>query len=85
LDAFSDADHVIVTEVFAARERKNGVISGEYLAGEIEHHDVQFISDFNEIVELLAQKVQTGDAVVTLSAGDANEVGRLFLEKLRGT
>jgi UDP-N-acetylmuramate--alanine ligase len=83
--AFSDADHVIVTEVFAARERKNGVISGEYLAGEIEHHDVQFISDFNEIVELLAQKVQTGDAVVTLSAGDANEVGRLFLEKLRGT
>jgi UDP-N-acetylmuramate--alanine ligase len=83
--AFSDADHVIVTEVFAAREKGDNVISGEYIASEIEHNDVQFISDFNEIVELLAQKVQSGDAVVTLSAGDANEVGQLLLKKLTGS
>jgi UDP-N-acetylmuramate--alanine ligase len=82
--AFQDADHVIITEVFGAREVQNGTITGAYIATQIEHPDVQFMSDFKQIAEYLAQKVQRGDAVVTLSAGDANEVGRLLLKKLTG-
>lgn len=82
--AFKDADHVIVTDVFGAREEQDSTITGEYIANEIEHQDVEYIGDFNQIADLLAQKVQSGDAVVTLSAGDANQVGRLLLQKLRG-
>jgi UDP-N-acetylmuramate--alanine ligase len=82
--AFGDAAHVIVTDVFGAREEQNGMISGELVASEIEHQDVEYVDDFDKIAEFLAQKVQSGDVVVTLSAGDANEVGRLLLLKLRG-
>jgi UDP-N-acetylmuramate--alanine ligase len=83
-NAFKDADHVIVTDVFGAREEQNGIISGAFIADEIGHQDVQYIGDFDQIAKLLAQKVQSGDAVVTLSAGDANEVGRLLLQILSG-
>jgi UDP-N-acetylmuramate--alanine ligase len=82
--AFGDADHVIVTEVFGAREEADGVISGEFVANEIDHVDVRFIGDFNEIAEELARNVRVGDVVVTMSAGDANQVGRNLLKILEG-
>ncbi len=84
LSAFQDADHVIVTEVFAAREEPNGIVSGESLARKIEHRDVHFMSSFEEISSYLASRVRPGDVVVTLSAGDANRIGKLLLEVLRG-
>jgi UDP-N-acetylmuramate--alanine ligase len=84
ITAFHDADHVIVTDVFGARETPDGVISGAYLAGQIDHPDVEHIQDFKMLAEHLAECVRVGDVVVTLSAGDANQVGKLLLELLRG-
>lgn len=82
--AFTDTDHLIVTEVFGAREEADADFSGETIAGEIDHRDVRFMNDFNKIAELLAQNLKRGDVLITLSAGDANEVGRIFLNNLRG-
>lgn len=84
ITAFEDADHVIITDIFAAREQPNGSISGQGLAQQIQHDDAIFISDFDQAAEQLALRAETGDVIVTLSAGDANRVGRLFLERLRG-
>jgi len=84
ITAFEDADHVIVTDVYAAREQPNGSITGQMLAQEIRHPDVTYIGDFNQLAEELEKRVKPGDVVVTLSAGDANKVGKLLLERLRG-
>jgi len=83
LKAFSDADHVIVAEVFRAREDPDGSISGKILSKQIDHPDVSFGADLNDIALDLSKKVHPGDVVVTLSAGDANQVGELLLELLR--
>jgi UDP-N-acetylmuramate--alanine ligase len=80
--AFGDADHVLVTDVFAAREQPDGVVSGVWLADRIEHPDVRYVSGFEAAVSALTRGVRPGDVVVTLSAGDANRVGRDLLNVL---
>jgi UDP-N-acetylmuramate--alanine ligase len=82
ITAFHDADHVIVTKVFGAREQPDGLISGEYLAKQINHPDVKYMDDFRDIARYLYERAESGDVVVTLSAGDANQVGKLLLELL---
>jgi UDP-N-acetylmuramate--alanine ligase len=78
--AFTEADHVIVTEIFASRERSDASISGKIIADRIEHGDVKFLSSLTEATEELLQRVRAGSVVVTLSAGDGDQVGRRLLQ-----
>lgn len=81
--AFTGADGVIVTEVFAAREEFDPEFSGEKIAGFIQGSDVRFIPEFDEIVGFLLGEIQAGDVVLTLSAGDGNLVGTRLLEAIK--
>ena len=81
--AFQKADHVLVTEVFAAREAVDPDFGGRQIADLISHPDVRFQPDFERAAVELAEDVHPGDAVVTLSAGDGNLVGDRLLEILR--
>jgi UDP-N-acetylmuramate--alanine ligase len=81
--AFGDADEVIVTPVFAAREEPDPEFSGEKIAAFIKAEQVQFISDFDTIVQKLVQEARPGDVVLTLSAGDGNLVGTRLLEAVK--
>jgi UDP-N-acetylmuramate--alanine ligase len=82
--AFGDADHVVVTEVFAAREKPDGVTSGAQIVGRMSHPDARFISELDEAAETVLHGLRPGSVVVILSAGDANRIGRLLLERLKG-
>ena len=81
--AFGDADHVLVTEIFAAREQPDGVTSGNGLVRAMAHPDVRFMPGLDDAVRVLAAELRPGSVVVTLSAGDANRVGSELLA-LRG-
>jgi UDP-N-acetylmuramate--alanine ligase len=81
--AFGDADHVLVTEIFAARELPDGVTSGNGLVRAMAHPDVRFMPGLDDAVRVLAAELRPGSVVVTLSAGDANRVGSELLA-LRG-
>jgi len=78
--AFSQADQVVVLEVFAAREAPDMALGGRQIAESIEHPQVTFAESIEQAVELLAGQVQSGDVVITLSAGDGNRVGALLLK-----
>jgi UDP-N-acetylmuramate--alanine ligase len=80
--AFGGADHVVVMEVFAARERLDPAIGGAILAERILHPSVQFASDVEAAAAYVTSRLQPPAVVVTLSAGDANVVGRRVLEAL---
>jgi UDP-N-acetylmuramate--alanine ligase len=77
--AFADADHVLVTSVFASREQPDGVTSGKDVVDAMQHPDVRFIPALDDALHALAIGVEPGDVVVTLSAGDANRVGKDLL------
>ena len=78
--AFGDADHVIVTDIFAAREEPIPGVDAEALAKSINAPDVRYIAELDDAANHLIEEVKSNAVVVTLSAGDANRIGRLVLE-----
>ncbi|HEX7587349.1 MAG TPA: UDP-N-acetylmuramate--L-alanine ligase [Anaerolineae bacterium] len=82
--AFDDADHVIVTEIFPARERPVSGISGEGIIEKMKYPDARFIADLDSSVKFLAQHLRAGDVLITLGAGDVYRVGEAIVRLRQG-
>ncbi len=78
--AFGDADEVILTEIFPARETETLGVSSEQIAAQMNHPHKRFIATLDETVEFLQHHLQAGDVLITLGAGDVNQVGMRLLE-----
>jgi UDP-N-acetylmuramate--alanine ligase len=79
---FAQADHVVVLDVYAAREKDTLGVHAATLAAEIDHPDARYISSFETAADYIVSHVEPEAVVITLSAGDGNEVGVQVLEKL---
>lgn len=80
--AFADADHVIVTDIYAAREKDTGLIHSREIAQKMAElgKDAQYISSFDEIVSYLKSTLSPQDLFITLGAGDVYLVGEKLLQ-----
>lgn len=80
--SFDMADKVIVTDIYAAREKDTGEIHSRDLAKEISQHreDVTYISDFHEIAQYINANAKFGDLVLTMGAGDVYRIGEIIIE-----
>lgn len=84
LTAFSDADALILADIYPASEKGiEGVHSSKLCHGirERGHRDVTYISDFNRIVDRLLEIAQSTDVIITLGAGDIWKTGEEFLRR----
>ena len=79
--AFKDADRVIVTEVYAAREANPG-FSARSVAEAIKNQEVHFSPTLVDATETLLAQIQPGDVILVLSAGDADCISRDVLSAL---
>lgn len=77
--AFSEADGVIVTEIYAAREAPLPGITGAAVAAAITHPVVHHAATLKAAAALLAAQVTAPAVVVILSAGDAPQIVPLYL------
>ena len=80
--AFKDADEVIVSEVYASREPKQEFTSAEVVSA-MPHTSAQYIETLEEISQYLIDQLQTGDVLLVLSAGDADQVSTNVLAGLQ--
>lgn len=80
--AFDDADELILTHIYAAREKPDGVTKPENLAADIQKRGVSavYIDDFADIADLLKKNVSEGDIVFTMGAGDVVKINDLIIE-----
>ena len=80
--AFDDADELILTHIYAAREKFDGVTKPENLAEDIKKRGVnaQYIDKFEDIAEFLKKNVKEGDIVFTMGAGDVVNINKLIVE-----
>jgi UDP-N-acetylmuramate--alanine ligase len=79
--AFKDANEVIVTEVYAAREPKRDFTSAE-IVGTMPHLSARYIKTLSEVTQYLFKNLQPGDVVIVLSAGDADQISTDLLNML---
>ena len=73
---FRDADQVIVTDIYSAREKDPGTVSGASMAQHFTENGVaaRYISAFETIADYLKSCAAPGDMILTLGAGDVNQV-----------
>ena len=81
---FVRADHVVVLDVFAARETDTLGISAAELVAQMAHPDVTYLADIEAAADYVASHAEPNAVVVTCSAGDGNRVGTRVLENLGG-
>jgi UDP-N-acetylmuramate--alanine ligase len=80
--AFKDADEVIVTEVYAAREPKQEFTSAEIVSA-MPHLSARYIETLPEVSKYLIENLRSGDIVLILSAGDADQVSEDVVKGLQ--
>lgn len=82
---FYQSDVLLVTEIYGAGEAPLEGVTGKRLAEEVArygHHDITYCETLDGMTEALLQRVQPGDVVVTLGAGNIWQVGEALLERL---
>ena len=73
ITCFNSADELILTDIYAAREKSDGVTTSEKLADAIREsskNPVTYIKDFDDIAAHLKENVKENDMVLVMGAGD---------------
>ncbi len=82
--AFAQADQVLATEIYAAREAAPADgFSARQVVQTMERPAARFAATLQAAEDLLAAELRAGDVSVTLSAGDALALNARLLERLR--
>ena len=74
--AFDDADHVVVTDIYAANEERIPEISGHTIAAEIARHGhrgVSYQPHFEWVHRDVGNMLDSGDLIVSMGAGNIHE------------
>ncbi len=85
--AFFNADVLVVTDVYPAREEPIQGVSGELIANaakEFGHKQVHYVSDKKEVPGFLMSITRPGDIVITMGAGDIWKFGEQFIRQRKG-
>lgn len=74
-------DHIIVTDIYAAREVNTFNISSQDLVNKINSlgKSAILISDFNDIVSYLHEHAKPNDIILTLGAGTVTNIGPMLV------
>lgn len=81
-ESFYDADNVIITDIYAAREKDTGEIKAEDLVNKIHEtsDNAVYMKDFSDIEKYLKEKLEPGDIFLTIGAGDVYKIGEKIVE-----
>ena len=76
-------DNIIITDIYAAREKNEFGIKEEDIVKELNKldKDAIHISDYGDIKEYLKSKVNDNDIILTLGAGNVTKLADMLIEK----
>jgi len=78
----TEADKVIITDIYAAREIDNGLIHSKDLANAIFNNgsDAVYLGSFEEVEDYLLSNAKENDIILTMGAGNVYLVGDSIIE-----
>ena len=84
--SFAAADRVVITDVYGAGEDPVPGVTGKLIADAVcerlPGRSVAYIPHRSELVSYLSKSCRSGDALLTLGAGDVNSIGEELLTRL---
>jgi UDP-N-acetylmuramate--alanine ligase len=84
--SFFNADVLVVTDVYPAREEPIQGIHGELIANaakQFGHKQVHYVSDKTRVPAFLLEIAREGDMIITVGAGDIWRFGEQFISQLK--
>jgi UDP-N-acetylmuramate--alanine ligase len=84
--SFFNADVLVLTDVYPAREEPIQGVNGELIANaakELGHKRVHYVPDKKAIPNFLMDIKQPGDIIITMGAGDIWKFGEEFIAQLK--
>ncbi len=69
--------NVIITDIYAAREKDTGIVSAQQLANAIPN--AVYKKTFDEVSDFIKAQAKKGDIVLTMGAGDVYRIGDILL------
>ena len=82
-EALSACDHVILADIYAAREKDTGVVSSKDLEEKINSlgGNAIYLGDFLSIEKFVEKNCKKNDLLITMGAGNVDFIGNSLLKK----
>lgn len=79
--ALSVSDHVLLADIYAAREKDDGTVSSKDLVNELKKLgcDAVYLGDFESIKNYFEKNSKNNDMLITMGAGNIDSVGIMLL------
>ena len=81
-DALKQAERVIVSRIFASREKDPGDFTGQDIVNALHHPGAIYIPEFSDIVAFLKSHVSASDLILVMGSGNSHKLSRQLLEAL---
>ena len=81
--ALSVCDHVLLADIYAAREKDTGLVSSKDVCEKINANggNAVYLGDFDSIYEYVKKNCKKNDLLITMGAGNVDSIGDLLLKK----
>ena len=81
--ALSLCDHVIVTDIYAAREKDTGIVSSKDIVDRMADYDVDvhYIKEFDDIEKFILKNCKKNDLLITMGAGNVDSIGNSLVNR----
>ncbi|UCD34878.1 MAG: UDP-N-acetylmuramate--L-alanine ligase [Nitrospiraceae bacterium] len=82
IDAFGDADKILLMDIYSAGEKPLPGVTSELLFRGIRDtgKDIEYVGDRDTVLDCLRRELKEGDTLLTLGAGDVWRLGEDFLQ-----
>jgi UDP-N-acetylmuramate--alanine ligase len=83
--SFFNADLLIVTDIYPAREKPVKGVTGKLIADaavKFGHHRVKYFKDKGRVVKYVINRAKKGDMILTMGAGDIWKIGERIIREL---
>ena len=82
-DALQNADVVIVTDIYPAREQKIAGVTSKLIYDELSSECSYLVPDLDDIIDKLDEVTQSGDMVITMGAGNIWRYCQFYVNHLK--
>lgn len=85
-ESFEDAESVVITSIYPAREKPISGVTGGIIAdwaADSGHNNVRYIPDKSEVINSVSENARPGDIIITLGAGDVWDISERIILKLK--